>query len=276
MITIREIENYLSLKNLQFDDYIGKRIEELRQNAIRVQDEEQANYCWCLGYIYKIQKGFVSAIDALKKQKYESAWNMLDSIDIDLSYLENNFNTAQENDRYHLFFIGRMIKEYQKLFPYCHFLSRECIIKAEECSICGKQISLRHPCGHKVGKLYMGELCLRKVTDIEFKALSIVTDPFDKYAYIQLPDREYNYGMLERLMPEIDQPYDGFSIETIRVQNPKYKGIGRNALCPCGSGKKYKKCHLGTADELIDHHIIHLAKPAVHSDKFIGTFGTWK
>ena len=122
----------------------------------------------------------------------------------------------------------------------------------------------------------MGELCLRKVTDIEFKALSIVTDPFDKYAYIQLPDREYNYGMLERLMPEIDQPYDGFSIETIRVQNPKYKGIGRNALCPCGSGKKYKKCHLGTADELIDHHIIHLAKPAVHSDKFIGTFGTWK
>ena len=22
-----------------------------------------------------------------------------------------------------------------------------------------------------------------------------------------------------------------------------YVGIGRNALCPCGSGKKYKKCH---------------------------------
>ena len=23
----------------------------------------------------------------------------------------------------------------------------------------------------------------------------------------------------------------------------EYAGIGRNALCPCGSGKKFKKCH---------------------------------
>lgn len=275
-MTIKEIENYLSLKNLHFDDCVGKRIEDLRQNAIRMQDEEQADYCWCLGQIYKVQKGFVFAINALKAQKYEDAWNTFDRIDIDLSYLENNFNIAQEYDKYHLIFIGRMIKEYQKLFPYCHFLSRECIIKAEECSICGKLISLRHPCGHKVGKLYMGELCLRKVTDIEFKALSIVTDPFDKYAYIQLPDQEYNYGMLEHLMTEIDQPYDDFSIETIRVQNPKYKGIERNALCPCGSGRKYKKCHWGTDDELIDHHIIHLAKPAARTNRFVGTFGTWK
>ena len=22
-----------------------------------------------------------------------------------------------------------------------------------------------------------------------------------------------------------------------------YANVGRNALCPCGSGKKYKKCH---------------------------------
>ncbi len=25
--------------------------------------------------------------------------------------------------------------------------------------------------------------------------------------------------------------------------NPKFKGVGRNDPCPCGSGKKYKKCH---------------------------------
>lgn len=25
--------------------------------------------------------------------------------------------------------------------------------------------------------------------------------------------------------------------------------IGRNALCPCGSGKKYKRCCLGTAED---------------------------
>lgn len=275
-MTIIEIEKYLSLKNLQFDNLIEEAIEEFRQNAIRTQNEGQANYCWCLGQIYRIQKEFVSAINMLKEQSYENAWNMLDRVDIALSNLENNFDSTQGYDKYHLGFIGRMIKEYQELFPYSYFFSRECIIKAEECSICGQRISLRHPCGHKVGKLYMGELCLRKVTDIEFKALSIVADPFDKYTYIQLPDREYNYGMLESLMTVIDQPYDDFSIKTIRVLNPIYNGIGRNALCPCGSGKKYKKCHYGTDDELMNHHIIQFKKPVAPQKRFVGTFGTWK
>lgn len=275
-MTIREIEDYLSNKNLQLDDCVERGVEELRQDAIRIQDEEQANYCWCLRQIYVIQKEFVFAINALKAQKYEDAWNTLDRADIALSNLEENLDIAQGYDKYHLIFIGRMIKEYQKLFPYRYFMSRECIIKAEECSICGKRVSLRHPCGHKVGKLYMGEICLRNVTDMEFKAVSIVTDPFDKYTYIQLPDQEYNYGMLENLMVEIDQPYDEFSIETIKIQNPKYKGIGRNALCPCGSGEKYKRCHCGTDDELIDHHIIHLKKPTARVNGFVGTFGTWK
>lgn len=175
-----------------------------------------------------------------------------------------------------MIFIGRMIKEYQKLFPYVHFLSRECVIKAEECSICGKPISLRHPCGHRVGKLYMGELCLRKPTDLEFKALCIVTDPFDKYAFLQLPNQEYNYGMLEMLMDEIDSPYDVFYIETVKEKKPEYERVGRNDPCPCGSGKKYKKCHLGTKGELMDHHIIRMDKPASQVRRFVGTFGTWK
>ena len=27
--------------------------------------------------------------------------------------------------------------------------------------------------------------------------------------------------------------------------------IGRNEPCPCGSGKKFKKCHMGREDELM-------------------------
>lgn len=276
-MTIQEIMYYLSKKNTKLNDKVGEDIEELHRNAIDCQDEYEANYCWCLKQIYNIQKGFVSSINALKKQKYEDAWFALDRVDTELGFLEGNFDIAQENDKYHLVFIGNMIKEYQKLFPYCHFFSRESIIKAEECSICGKTISLRHPCGHKVGKLYMGELCLRKVTDMEFKGLCIVTDPFDKYAYLKLQEQEYNYGMLETLMMEIDTPYDEFHIETVKVQRPEYKGVGRNELCPCGSGKKYKKCHLGTKDELMDHHKVHISKPTLKTkNRYIGTFGTWK
>ena len=27
--------------------------------------------------------------------------------------------------------------------------------------------------------------------------------------------------------------------------------VGRNDPCPCGSGKKFKRCHLGHEDELL-------------------------
>ena len=33
---------------------------------------------------------------------------------------------------------------------------------------------------------------------------------------------------------------DDAAVSTIRRETPK---VGRNAPCPCGSGKKYKKCH---------------------------------
>ena len=29
------------------------------------------------------------------------------------------------------------------------------------------------------------------------------------------------------------------------------KKVGRNDRCPCGSGKKFKKCHMGREDELV-------------------------
>ncbi|MEW6267613.1 MAG: SEC-C metal-binding domain-containing protein [Thermodesulfobacteriota bacterium] len=38
--------------------------------------------------------------------------------------------------------------------------------------------------------------------------------------------------------------------------------IGRNDPCPCGSGKKFKKCHEGREDELILEHLEHLPEDA--------------
>jgi len=31
--------------------------------------------------------------------------------------------------------------------------------------------------------------------------------------------------------------------ESQRIRNTSRQKIGRNSKCPCGSGKKYKKCH---------------------------------
>ena len=38
--------------------------------------------------------------------------------------------------------------------------------------------------------------------------------------------------------------------------------IGRNDPCPCGSGKKFKKCHLGREEELVLDHLEHLPEDA--------------
>lgn len=273
---VEEIEKYLSEQNVNFNEKINEGIEKFRVEAIAKKNEKMANYFWCLRQVFRIQKDFVCAVNSLCAKRFEDAWLMLDKVDIAISSLEGNFDIEQQNDKYHIVFIKRIISEYQKLFPYQVFFSRESIIKKEECSICGKEISLRNTCGHKVGKLYMGELCLRRIVDMEFKGMCIVNDPFDKYTYLQIPGKEYNYGMLEALMSELHNPYDDFCIETVKVKRDEYKSTQRNDKCPCGSDKKYKVCCMGTKKELMNHYIVHIKKKEASENRFVGTFGTWK
>lgn len=73
----------------------------------------------------------------------------------------------------------------------------------------------------------------------------------------EMAEKEYDkLGALERLISfyrwqEITEKADAYEAEYKRLTAPpkpkqviKSKKIGRNELCPCGSGKKYKKCCL--------------------------------
>ena len=274
-MTTIEIEEYLTEKNERFDHNVLECIEKYRLQSIDEKDESRANYFWCLKQIYIIQKEFVSAISLLNDKKHEDAWLAFDRADNGLSILENNY-VIDADDRFHLFFFGEMIKEYQKLFPYHYFFSRECVVQEEKCSICGRPISFRHPCGHKPGKVYMGELCQRIITKARLIAVSLVTDPVDKYAFVKVDGKEYNYGMLDNLMRRIQSPYDAFYVNTIKVKLPEDHDLHPNAQCLCGSGRENGDCHKGKPSELIDHHIIHFLKPISQEDRFCGFFGTWK
>ena len=255
-----EIERYLENKNITLNSNILQKINHKKEEAVRENNEDKANYYWFLGQVYTIQKIFINAFNDLLNQNYENAWYKLDEADIAISFLESNVFIPDYGERFHINFISNIIPEYQKLFPYRLFSSRESIIKSEECSICGEKISLRHSCGHIPGKVYMGKLCLRIVTDLEFKAIAIVKDPFDKYALLKVQGMEYNYKALEELLKRVTSPFDKFHVNIEKRIRPEYKKIGRNAPCPCGSGKKYKKCHLGTEDELMDHYKIVIIK----------------
>ena len=269
------IENYLKVKRKRFDKSILYSIESNMENAKKEQNEEQANYYWYLNQVYLIQKTYVNAFNSLIKEKYEEAWLELDRADIAIGYLENNTPFGIDSKDFNIDFIGNMIKNFQKLFPYFIFLSRESIIKEEKCSICGRIIKLRNHCDHIPGKVYMGELCLREITDMQIKAFALVTDPFDKYAMLTPQDKKYNYGMLKFLLENIHDPFEEFNITTEKRKKEEYNKVSRNDLCPCGSGKKYKKCHLGSKDELFDHFIVSVGKKMSKKMSEIRYFNTW-
>lgn len=53
----------------------------------------------------------------------------------------------------------------------------------------------------------------------------------------------------ERLMAMAPHPETGFSARPARPVSPPK--VGRNDACPCGSGKKFKQCHLESEDSVI-------------------------
>lgn len=258
----KEIEEYLDKPNRHLDSQVMDKLVKLKEQARINKDEYIANYLWCLQQVYKIQSSYLTAFRMMKVGKYEDAWNALDRTDIEISFLEPHFEKyfgCIVGFRFYIAPILNAVKQFQKLFPYKYFFSHEIIVKEEKCSICGKKISLRHGCNHRIGQLYLGEMCCHEITDMEFLAEAIVTDPFDKYTIIHVEGQEYNYYPLEQLMKVIKDPLALWNVDELQVVSPEYKNIGRNELCPCGSGKKYKKCCLGTNKIYTKHFRINLA-----------------
>lgn len=270
-----QIKQYLSQHNkLEFDASIKTYLKELKADAVAQNNEVLANEIWCLEAVSSIQQSYISAFNSIKNSKHFDAWQAYDSIDIGLGSLRKHLDYS--NNLYNLEFIEEYTRKFQSLFPYQFFMSREAVIKKESCSICGKINTIRNRCEHEVGELYMGVMCCRVVEDVEFLALSIVTNPFDKYTVLFPQGMEYNYGALDILFKRLNTPYDRWMLEIEKRLKPEFEGAQRNAVCPCGSGKKYKKCCYGTESELMDHNKITLLDTSDFTPIPYKTMGTWK
>lgn len=270
---LSEVKNYLQIIHLELDEKILYELEKQKQKAISDENEPLANEIWCLTESYNIQKKYLSMFHELKHGKYDSAWSLLDDIDISMGSLRVNFGDGI--NYYNLIFINIMIKNYEKVFPDYVYTSRESIIKSEKCSICGKVASLRGGCKHIPGKLYMGELCLRIVTDFEILGVAIVKNPLDKYAKIKIEGKEYNYEILDYLMKKLESPFRPWYVEQMLRIKPEYNHLGRNDRCPCGSGKKYKKCCINTPQEYGSHNRITLLGGEEMKEERIDFSGRW-
>ncbi|MBL7128969.1 MAG: SEC-C domain-containing protein [Ignavibacteria bacterium] len=250
----KKISKYLKeICNNYNDDFrfneLPNIIKTNKEISINEKDKELAKHYWCLQKILKSQNKYIDAFINMKKEEFYKGWCELEESQISIHFLSNHLII---NNDYHLEFIDVQIEKFQKIFPYKIFFSTEFLEKEIRCSICDKVITPRNKCEHKVGEIYNGEMCSRKITDFEALGIAIVKNPTHKYSVVfaQSDDKttldNYNYAMIKYLIERLISPFDNWNYEFTKKRHPhtRYKHIGRNDKCPCESGKKYKKCCL--------------------------------
>jgi len=158
-------------------------------------------------------------------------------------------------------FIGSQVSKFQSLFPYRMFLSPSLVIRKCRCSICGQEMSIRNPCGHRRGEIYDGELCTRIVEDADLLEVSLVPNPVQKYSVVFPKDSDgassdpYDYRLVEYVTRGLRVPFDAWDVEWTNIRHPHelYSHYAKGDKCPCGSGKTYESCCLQESGVLRPH-----------------------
>lgn len=242
---------------------------ELKRKAVEHGDQVRAKNIWIREQSFKVQLLYLKAYTELKDGLFYDAWCTLERCEITIHFLMRHINSKLARSL-KVLFVHQHVKRYQSIFPYKLFMSPEFVKLESECTICGEKISVRNPCGHEKGEIYNGELCLRKITKSALLGTSFVENPIQKYSVPFAIDLKtgnkidnYKYHFLEYLIPRLKSPWDPWEVRTIEKLYPqdKFSTISRNASCPCGSGKKYKKCCLHKEGIKLPHKEFILSTP---------------
>jgi hypothetical protein len=234
-------------------------IDRERVAAGRAGDEARAKEAWLLGKTLEAQQQYCLSFEHTQAGRYYEAWCVLERVEIALIWLQRHTPFDAE---FGLDTIAIQTPLFQKLYPYALFISPAYIEKARQCSICGRFISVRSHCGHLIGEVYAGEMCTNAVTIGEILEVSVVPNPAHKTNVMFLTDRktgervdQYDYSLLAYVARGLRNPYDRWAMvgTTRRHPHSRYRHVGRNALCPCESGRRYKACCLRESGVLRPH-----------------------
>lgn len=264
MYSLEDIRDQLSRVKANHAIYhqldISAALLAYKKEAVQTGDETLAKEIWCLEQVFDIQNGFIRAFQNLQAGSYYEAWRTLEQVEIALGFLSRHFRS--QLSRYKLDHIEEYVNKWQGLYPYNLFMSPEILEHEKICNICEQPISIRRTCGHRAGEIYQGEMCYRIVTEAELMGMSLVTDPVQKYSVLFMVDPEtdqqrdhYNYALVEYALQGVTALFDKWEYVMTKERHPhsRYANIGRNELCPCESGEKYKKCCLNETGVLRPH-----------------------
>ena len=191
-----------------FDDALANA----KAKATADNDESEAFLLWCAQTICSIQRGFIAAFNSLKAEAYYEAWCQFERCEVEILSLERHYPRTEE-DPHRTAYVDRMIRRWQSLYPHKVFFSPELLKKRVECSICGARVSPRSDCGHEKSKIYRGEMCYHKVTEVEVLGISLVQNPVQRYS-VAFPSRSeggksvdhYNYGNVNFVVGPANPP----------------------------------------------------------------------
>jgi hypothetical protein len=236
-----------------------------KAEAVEKCDQTTAKHVWCLETILDIQTAYTDAFRELKSGQHYPAWCKFEHAEI--SALHGAKHCEHGWGMFHVPFILTQIEKLQALFPYRYFVSPAMLHKQMKCSICGKEISLRRPCGHIRGEIYNGELCTRVVLKFEVLEISIVTNPVQKYSVVfpggdDEPD-PYDYTLVDYVTRGLRTPFDDWKTTwtTMRYPHSLYSHIPPTDPCPCGAARTYAGCCLMEEGVLGPHVAVEFSSP---------------
>ena len=245
-----EIKNLLqSLNDLDFDSSDGI-IEELTnkldscRETISDDNESILNEFFVLScYIY-LFKSYTDMWLRIVDGQFSTSWGCLqDSLD-GLRIVKKFAFTKNSKT---IDFLEFQLTQLERLYPYNIFTSIGAFFKRIECNICGRDMDTPE-CIHLKGELYNGEIAYGIVHEISPDHLSLVENPADKRCVFSYDDNSEQFKpvrFLSELICEkklVITQFGELKYSKRRVKNEEFKRIGRNELCFCGSGKKFKHC----------------------------------
>lgn len=163
---------------INFLEKYRNELLELKKGFASKGLENEANLVFCIENSLRVLQYELEMLVDIKEDRMSQAWGDLVNAQVIFGNVVRNypFNSQFLNG-----YMERLSLYEKLLFPELYFQSVGGIIKKSKCSICNEDYKI---CDHIKGRLYMGEMCCRIITEIDLEEVSFVENPANKHCRV--------------------------------------------------------------------------------------------
>lgn len=245
-------------------------LAQLKREAVYANDQLTAKAIWCLETIGRIQNHFESSICCIGAGEFRSAWDDLDRCLTEASFLDRHFNEVE--GEFGIEHVWTHAKQFQELYPFKWGISPGYLRTDIRCSICNKRRTLRNRCQHKIGEIYNGEMCGKKIQGLKLLHISLVEYPAQKVSVI-FPNGndDYRFELVKYVVKGLNHPWARWSYmrEERRTRHLLFANADGKSPCPCGSSLIYEDCCLNKETVMPHFHIAFEESPRMELPRLV-------